>query len=152
MALWFNFTHTYVRTHIHDCIECLTKNKLYINFVQTPQDAFISFTLTDCNDFATVFSAPLYSFTIDEAIAGPAANMDVFTGIVTTDGDATSVNSVKTFSIVDAPSSTNGWFGVDPNTVRLCCVVLIYILLLLQLFGVHTSNETTSLASSVSSP
>ncbi len=77
----------------------------------------MSLTLTDCNDFGPVFSMPSYTFNIDEAIIGPATNDDVFIGISVTDSDATSVNRMRTFSIVGAPSSTNGWFGINPDTV-----------------------------------
>ena len=84
----------------------------------------ITFTVTDCNDFPTVFSAPLYTFSIDEAVTGPAANMEVFTGIMTSDGDATAANRVPLFSIVDAPSSTYGWFGIDSSSVSYSYVYL----------------------------
>lgn len=45
--------------------------------------------------------------------------MEVFTGLVVTDGDTSSENRVAVFSIIGAPASTNGWFGVDSNTVML---------------------------------
>ena len=92
-------------------------HKINVLFNQTPVDSVLNLTLTDCNDFGPVFSMLSYTFNIDEAIVGPTTSMDVFSGIAITDGDATSVNRIATFSIIDAPSSTNGWFGIDPDTV-----------------------------------
>lgn len=94
---------------MHEINSCL--------FYQTPVDSVLNLTLTDCNDLGPIFSMLSYTFNIDEAIVGPATNMDAFTGISVTDGDATSVNRMRAFSIIDAPSSTLGWFGIDPDTV-----------------------------------
>ena len=77
----------------------------------------MNLTLRDCNDFSPVFSMPSYTFNIDEATVGPTSNTDVFSGILITDGDATIENARSTFSIAGAPSSTNGWFGINPDTV-----------------------------------
>ena len=85
--------------------------------MQSPMDSVLTLTLTDCNDFPTVFASSTLTFNINETTVGPPSNMVVYTGVTATDGDATSENRERVFSIVDAPASTNGWFGIDRNTV-----------------------------------
>lgn len=80
-------------------------------------DSVLTLTLTDCNDFPTVFTSPTHTFNVDEVTVGPATNTDVYSGIVVSDGDASSENRERVFSIIDAPSSTNGWFGIDRDSV-----------------------------------
>lgn len=49
---------------------------------------------------------------------GPATSTDAYTEIAVSDADVSSENMNGVFSIVDAPGSTNGWFGIDPTNVR----------------------------------
>jgi hypothetical protein len=90
--------------------------------MQTLNDSMLRLTLTDCNDFPTSFARSSFTFNINETTVGPMSNMIVYTGVMVSDGDITSENRNKVFSIVDAPSSTNGWFGIDPSNVsqQLC--------------------------------
>lgn len=85
--------------------------------MQTPMDSVLTLTLTDCNDFPTVFASSSHTFNINEASMGPASNMNVYNGITVSDGDATIDNRNRVFSIIDSPASTNGWFGIDPSDV-----------------------------------
>lgn len=84
--------------------------------LRTPVDAVLSFTLTDCNDHPTVFEDTPYAFTMAERTASPASNEDIYNSTSVSDGDASSANRLRTFSIVSSP---NTWFGIDSNTVRL---------------------------------
>ena len=76
-------------------------------------------TLSDVNDHAPVFSAPLYTITTDETdglMAIPTTNR-VIGSVSATDNDApSSPDSTITFEIVDMRA--RGWFGVNPSNVN----------------------------------
>ncbi len=80
-----------------------------------------------------------HPFTIAERTTAPAANEDVYTGIMVTDGDATSGNRVRVFSIDGAPATTNGWFGIDSATVRVNALIIGETPLLVE-NSVHPSD------------
>lgn len=82
-------------------------------------DSVLTLTLTDCNDFPTVFASSTHTFNVDEVTVGPASQMDVYSGVVVSDGDASSENRERVFSIVGAPASTIGWFGINSTDVSI---------------------------------
>ena len=77
----------------------------------------LTLAVADCNDNPPMFSTLDYSVTIDERTSTSSSPVTIFSGISTTDNDATNDNKAVTYSLVDGPSSTLNWLDINQNTV-----------------------------------